>query len=137
MLKTILSISGKPGLYKLISQGKNMIVVESLVDNKRMPAYNHDRIASLADIAIFTNETELPLSDVMETIFKKENGAVSSISNKASNDELKKYFEEVIPDYDRDRFRVSDMKKVVSWYNILVNAGFKEFATKEEETTQE
>ena len=129
MLKTILSIAGKPGLYKLISQGKNMLIVETVdAAKKRVPAYAHDKVISLADIAMYTDAEEVPLSEVLEAVKKKENGAVASINyKKASADELHAYFAEILPNYDRDRVHNGDIKKLISWYNILVNNGITEF----------
>ncbi len=140
MLKTILSISGKPGLYKLISQGKNMLIVESITpDKKRMPAYGNEKITSLADIAMYTNDSEVPLKDVLTSLKKKENAAVASIDpKKATVDELRAYFTEILPDYDRDRVYPTDIKKLISWYNILVSNNITDFedTEAEEETTE-
>ena len=140
MLKTILSISGKPGLYKLISQGKNMLIVESITpDKKRIPAYGNEIITSLADIAMYTNDSEVPLKDVLTSLKKKENGAVASIDpKKATVDELRAYFTEILPDYDRDRVYPTDIKKLISWYNILVSNNITDFedVEAEKETTE-
>ena len=133
MLKEILSIPGKPGLFKLISQGKNMLIVESLTDSKRIPAYTKDKVVSLGDIAIFTEDAEIPLGQVLENVKTKENGALCSIDTKASNDELRKYMSEILPEYDRDRVYPSDIRKLISWYNILVKAEITEFLKVEEE----
>ena len=129
MLKTILSIAGKPGLYKLISSGKNMLIVETVdVAKKRIPAYGQDKVISLADIAMYTDAEEVPLSEVLESVKNKENGAVASIDyKKASANELHAYFAEILPNYDRDRVHTSNIKKLLSWYNILVNNGITEF----------
>lgn len=139
MLKTILSISGKPGLYKLISQGKNMLIVESISpEKKRIPAYGHEKIIALSDIAMYTNDAEVPLRDVFCTIKEKENGAAISIEpKKASPDELRSYLAEVLPDFDRERVYVADIKKLISWYNILTNNGLTDFEEKTEETEAE
>lgn len=137
MLKEILSITGKPGLYKLVSQGKNMLIVESLVDGKRIPAYARDKAVSLGDIAIFTDTEEIPLGEVLEKVKAKENGAKASIDPKSDNDALRKYMEEVLPEFDRDRVYPSDIKKLIIWYNMLVDKGMTEFLEKEEETTEE
>ncbi|MFC2104547.1 DUF5606 domain-containing protein [Bacteroidota bacterium] len=118
MLKDILSISGYGGLYKFISQGRSGIIVESLEDKKRMNASASAKISALEDIAIFTDIEDIPLKDVFKAISEKENGGVS-INHKSSANELKDYFTEVLPDYDRDRVYVSDIKKVINWYNIL------------------
>ena len=108
MLKEILSVTGKPGLFKLVSQGKNMLIVESLIDGKRIPAYSKDKVISLGDIAIFTETTEIPLGQVLEVVKAKENGAICSIDSKADNDKLRKYMGEILPEYDRDRVYPSD-----------------------------
>src|SRR5665647_1326177 len=117
MLKEILSIPGKPGLFKLISQGKNMLIVESLIDSKRIPAYTKDKVVSLGDIAIFTEDAEVPLGQVLENVKIKENAAPCSIDTKASNDLLRKYMSEVLPEFDRERVYPSDIRKLISWYN--------------------
>ena len=132
MLKEILSITGKPGLYKLVSNGKNMLIVESLIDGKRIPAYTKDKAVSLGDIAIFTDTEEMPLGQVLENIKAKENGAKCSIDPKADNDQLKKYMGEVLPEYDRDRVYPSDIRKLISWYNLLTQVGMVDFLAKEE-----
>lgn len=130
-LKGILAISGHPGLYKLISQAKNSIIVESLTEKTRMPAYASTKISALDDIAIYTDNEEVPLKEVFKSIFDKENGK-EAISHKASNEEIKSYFEEVLPTYDKDRVYVSDMKKIINWYNILHQVDL--LITKEEQT---
>lgn len=129
MLKTILSIAGKPGLYKLISQGKNMLIVETIdAAKKRVPVYAHDKVISLADIAMYTDAEEVPLQEVLESVKKKENGAAASIDyRKASADQLNAYFAEVLPNYDRDRVHTSDIKKLISWYNLLIANGLADF----------
>lgn len=137
MLKEILSITGKPGLYKLVSQGKNMLIVESLTDGKRMPTYASDKVVSLGDIAIFTDTSEMPLNEVLKSIFAKENGAVCSIDPKSDNDKLRKYLGEIISDYDRDRVYPSDIRKLLQWYNLLVNTGNTDFEVKREEDKKE
>ncbi len=117
-LKGILSISGYPGLYKLISQGKTSIIVESLIDKKRMPAYASSKISALEDIAIFTDGEEVPLKQIFKSIFKLENGGIIP-TEKINDKEIKNYFETVLPSYDKIRVYVSDMKKVMQWYNLL------------------
>ena len=137
MLKTILSIAGKPGLYKLISQGKNMLIVESLTDKKRLPAYGNEKIISLGDISMYTDDDDVPLREVLLAMKTKENGqAVALDIKKASSEELNAYLAVVLPEYDRDRVHTSDIKKLISWYNILVGAGMTDFEeVAEEETT--
>ena len=127
MLKEILSISGKPGLYKQVSKGKNMIIVESLSDGKRMPTFLRDKVVSLGDIQIFTNTGEISLAEVFENISRKENAQVCPIDNKADNDTLRNYMQEILLEYDRDRVYPSDMRKIFLWYNILINKGITNF----------
>lgn len=128
MLKTILAISGKPGLYKLISRGKNMLIVESLSDKKRFPTYGNEKIISLGDIAMYTDAEDVPLRVILEAMKQKENGEVVTLDiKKASSDELYTYLETVLPNYDRDRVHASDIKKLISWYNLLVKSGMTGF----------
>lgn len=137
MLKTILSISGKPGLYKLVSQGKNMLIVESLVDKKRFPAYGNEKIISLGDIAMYTDTEDVPLKDVLISMKKKENGEpVAMDLKKATQDDFRSYMAEVLPAFDRDRVYVSDIKKLISWYNLLVKAGLTDFEEAAEAATE-
>ena len=128
MLKTVLSITGKPGLYKLVSRGKNMLIVESLGDKKRFPAYGNEKIISLGDISMYTDEDDVPLSEVLASMKKKENGAAVSLDvKKASAEDLFAYLAEVLPEFDRDRVHASDVKKLISWYNLLVASGMTDF----------
>jgi len=134
MLKNILAITGKPGLFKLVNHGNNMLIVESLLDGKRMPTYGRDKIISLADISMFTMDEDLPLSEVLTRLGKKEGLKVASIdAKKADNDALRAYFESFVPNYDADRVYPSDIRKLVLWYNILINAGITDFTIEEDE----
>ncbi len=121
-LKDILSISGKPGLYQFISQARNGIIVESFATKKRMAISAATKVSSLEDIAIFTTSEDLPLREVFKKFYEKEEGK-QTIEAKQPNDKLKKRFEEVIPNYDADRVYTSDIKKVISWYNTLIEFG--------------
>lgn len=129
MLETILAISGKPGLYRLVSRGNRNLIVETLDDKKkRMPAFGADKVISLADIAMYTEEGEVPLREVLTALKKKENGELTTFDyKKASREELGAYFAEILPDYDRDRVYPADIKKLISWYNLLVKAGLTDF----------
>lgn len=129
MLQTILSIAGKPGLYKLVSRGKSNLIVESLDEtHKRQPAFATDRVTSLADIAMFTDSEDVPLGEILTKLRDKENGEVASLNwRKASAKELQAYFGEVLPNFDRDRVHNSDIKKLLQWYEILVKAGETNF----------
>ena len=132
MLKDILSITGKPGLYKLVSRGNNMLIVESLVDGKRMPTYARDKIVSLGEISMYTMGDDIALSEVLTKLGEKEGLKVASIDpKKADNDELRDFFGEVLPDFDRDRVYPSDIRKLVQWYNILIGAGITDFTVEE------
>ena len=133
MLKTILAISGKPGLYKLISQAKNMLIVETVsADKKRVPVYASDKVISLGDIAMYTDAEEVALGEVLESVKKKENGNVTSLDyKKASAEELHAFMAEVLPNYDRDRVHTSDIKKLIQWYNLLVSNGETDFVETE------
>ena len=129
MLQTILSIAGKPGLYKLVSRGKMNLIVESLDEtHKRQPAFGTDRVTSLADIAMFTETDDVPLGEVLAKVRDKEDGKLPSLNwRKASAKDLQDYFAEVLPDFDRDRVHTSDIKKLLQWYEILVKAGITNF----------
>jgi len=137
MLKKTLSISGKPGLYELVSQGKNMLIVESLKEKKRIPAYSHEKIISLADIAIFTDEGEVPLKKVLTSIKEKENGAQASLDPKSDNKALREYFASVLPNFDREKVYPTDIKKIISWYNLLIESGKDVFTEESEEKAEE
>ena len=133
MLRDILSITGKPGLYKLVSRGNNMLIVESLLDGKRVPTYARDKIVSLGEISMYTMGEDIALSEVLTKLGEKEGLKVASIDpKKANNDELRDFFGEVLPDFDRDRVYPSDIRKLIQWYNILINAGITDFTIDEE-----
>ncbi|HNR86112.1 MAG TPA: DUF5606 domain-containing protein [Taishania sp.] len=121
-LTSIISISGKPGLYKVVAQAKNSVIVESLEDNKKIPAYATDRISALEDISIYTYNEEKPLKEIYADIYKKENGG-ATISHKEDAKKLQAYFLEILPEYDQERVYVSDLKKLFQWYNLLHKSG--------------
>jgi len=133
MLKEILSVSGKPGLFKLISQGKNMFVAESLIDHKRIPVYIRDKVVSLGDISIYTASEDIPLRKVLQQIKEKENGQAIDFDPKAiTPEELKSWFTTILPDFDKQRVYPSDIKKIMSWYNLLLKENLTDFAEDEE-----
>jgi len=136
MLKGILAISGHSGLFKMVAESKNNIIVESLETKKRMPVYSTAKVSALEDIAIYTYEAEIPLRDVLKAIAEKEDGG-QAISHKSAGDELKTYFEEVLPEYDQDRVYVSDIKKVIMWYNTLQENEMLDFTEAEDEAESE
>lgn len=133
MLNSILAISGKPGLFKMISQGKGSLIVETLdTTRRRMPAFPTDRITSLADIAMYTDEEDKPLSEVLTSLKTVcEGKAVSLDIKKATGDELREFFATVLPNFDRERVHVSDIKKLLQWYNILIAAGIDDFTVED------
>ncbi|MCI5915919.1 MAG: DUF5606 domain-containing protein [Bacteroidales bacterium] len=135
MEQTILSISGKPGLYKLVSRGKANLIVESIdQQHKRMPVFASDRVTSLGDIAIYTDSEDMPLMKVFANLLKVEEGKPASINyKKCKSAELREYFATILPDYDRDRVHDSDIKKLLQWYNLLVNNGITDFEEPEAE----
>lgn len=120
MLKKILSIAGKPGLYKLVSTSKTLTLVESLIDKKRIPIYPQEKIVSLGEIAIYTMEDEIPLKDVFTKIKESEDGGKIADEHKSNNKKLFSFFETVLPTYDKEKVYASDIKKIVNWYNLLI-----------------
>ncbi len=134
MLKNILAITGRPGLFRLVSRGNGMLIVESLEDGKRMPTYSRDKVVSLADISMFTTSEDVPLRVVLESLGKQENLQECKLEvKKADNDTLRDFFAKILPNFDRDRVYPSDIRKLVQWYNILIKAGITDFKETEEE----
>lgn len=138
MKETVLAIAGKPGLYKLVSRGKNNLIVEALdATHRRQPAFATDRITSLNDIAMFTEDEDIALTKVLNNIKTLEEGKKASIDfKKASGQELQDYFTKVLPDWDRERVQNSHIKKLIQWYNILIDAGITDFEDAEEQTEE-
>lgn len=130
MQDRILSIAGKPGLFKLVNQGKNMLIVESIANGKRMPAYAHDKVVSLSDVSIYTDEGDVPLYNIFETIREKFNGEAVDYKKMADAD-VRNLFKEILPEFDEDRVYTNDIRKVFSWYNQLIAAGITEFKDNE------
>ncbi|MFT6443730.1 MAG: hypothetical protein ACJASM_003293 [Salibacteraceae bacterium] len=131
-LSGIISISGRPGLYKVVAQGKNSIIVQSLIDNKRFPAYSTDRISALEDISIYTIDGDKPLKEILSDIFTKQSGEAAP-SHKESIAALQEYLSDILPDYDEERVYPSDIKKLFQWYNLLLSSGNLEPAAEEED----
>ena len=130
MNQKILSISGRPGLFKLVNQGKNMLIVESLATGKRTPAYAHDKVVSLSDVSIYTPEADEPLPNVFGSI-KQLTGGTQVDYKKMDDADLREYFAKVLPEYDRDRVYTTDIRKVFAWYNELIAAGVTDFKDNE------
>jgi hypothetical protein len=133
ILKDIMSISGQGGLFKFISQARNGIIVESLETGKRMQAFSTMKVNSLKDIAVFTRQEEILLEEVFKKISDKESGS-ASIDPKSSPDELKSYFLKILPDFDQERVYISDIKKMINWYNILQKHDLLKFEKEEDKT---
>lgn len=136
-LKKILAITGKPGLFKLVAQSRTGVIVEGLDDGKRIPVMASQNVSTLGDISIFTDEGELPLADIFRKIFTKEEGK-AALSHKESGATILAYFQEIVPNYDRERVYPSDMKKVLQWYNALQIHGLVDLEVEEkvEETPE-
>jgi hypothetical protein len=135
MLKKILSISGRPGLYELVSYGKNMLLVEGLTDKHRFPVHSRERVMSLGDISIYTTSEDMPLSTVLENIGKKYDNKPIDAKAYSAPAQLHEFMAGVLENWDEDRVHNGDIKKIISWYNVLVNAGITDFAPQEQEET--
>ena len=131
-LEKILSIEGKPGLYKMLTQTRSGFVAESLLDGKRLSVGIANNVSLLSEIAIFTLDEEVPLGEVFQKIHEKEKGGKTQVGHKDSKLKLEEYFFEVLPEYDEDRVYASDIKKIVKWYNLLTEKGITEFVSSEE-----
>ena len=136
-LDKVLSISGRPGLFKLVTQTRNGFIAESLLDKKKLSVNMQHNVSILSEIAIYTLSEELPLKDVFNKIKVKENGKKTSISHKESKDKLEEYFFEVLPDYDEDRVYASDIKKIIQWYNLLEKHNMLNFEDAEKSVDEE
>lgn len=134
-LKDFLAISGQSGLFRYIAQGRNGLVVESLLTGKKMFVTSAQKVSILEDIAIYTNNNEVALKEVFKNIYNKENGG-PAISHKSNENELRKYMEEILPDYDRERVYVSDIRKILQWYNILQERNLLNFEEVEKDNTE-
>jgi len=125
-LNKILSIAGKPGLYKLVAQSKNGLIIESLIDGKRMNAFMNEKISSLEEISLFSHSEDVALKDVLRNMFNLTSGQ-KAIDNKADDVKIKEFFGQIVPDYDKERVYVSHMRKVIGWYNLLLEKGMLDF----------
>jgi hypothetical protein len=133
--KDILVVSGQPGLYKFVAQSTRGIIIESLVDGRRQNASASARVSALAEISMFTEGEDIALADVFTRMYAYTEGK-EAISHKSTPEQLKAFFAEVLPEYDRERVHVSDIKKAVSWFNILLGAGMTEFKLDEPEAEE-
>jgi hypothetical protein len=135
-LKEFLSVTGKPGLCKIIAKNKTGMIVESIIDKKRFPVYTSDKIINMEDVSIYTTGEDMQLGNVFKKIFDKENGG-KSIDHKSDDKKLREYFEQILPEYDKDRVYASDIRKVINWYNILQSQSILDFSEKPEELPAE
>ena len=131
MLKEILSITGKPGLFKIINQGKGTLIVEVLGSGRRFPAHIRDRVVSLGDIAMYTESGDTPLGEILDKVYAKHDGKAIDVKELVKNKGLHKEFEAIVEDYDRDRVYDNDIKKLFTWYNILIQNGYTKFTEAE------
>lgn len=136
-LKEIMSVSGYPGLFRLVSQGRSGLIVESLVDKKRTNIPPTAKVSTMSDIAVFTHGNDVPLRVVLQTIKEKSDGNPTVDPKSVTEEELRRYFEEILPTYDKERVYFSDIKKIISWYNLLQKNDMLNFEVKEEETKEE
>lgn len=136
-LREVISISGKPGLYKIVSQGNRALIVENLTDKKRMSTGQRDKLISLGDIAMYTIEEDLPLAEILDRLYAHMEGKKIDVKSLVASNGLGELFGNVVENYDRDRVYPSDIKKLFNWYNILVDAGYTKFTPEEEEKTEE
>ena len=137
MLRKILAITGKPGLFKILSQGKGMLIVEELGSGKRLPVHARDKVVSLGDIAMYTESGDTALGEILDETYAHFDGKKADIKAIIAGDGLRKEFEAIVEDFDRDRVHDNDIKKLFQWYNILVDNGFTKFAEEQAEAAAE
>lgn len=135
-LKEIMAIAGKPGLYKMIAQAKNGVIVESIIDQKRLQAFSHDKISTLEEISIYTESDDMPLKEVLKTMFEKLEGKEAP-EYKGDNNKTKEFFAEMLPQYDKERVYVSHMQKIISWYNLLLKNNLLDASLEDEKEESE
>lgn len=131
MIKGIIAITGKPGLYRLLKRGRNALIVENLETGKRAPSYGSDKVISLADVTMYSDHGDVPLPEVLDNLYRVQEGKPVDIKGMKDDEAFRELFGRVVPDYERDRVYVADMRKLYTWYNILIAAGVTEFKDKE------
>lgn len=136
MLRKVVSIAGKPELYSLVSQGKNMLIVESLIDGKRIPAYARDKVMSLGDIAIYTTDDDMPLGQVLDKVYAFTEGKPVDVKGFANDGAMREYFAQILPEFDSERVYNNDIRKLFSWYNLLLEAGITDYQDPEPEAAE-
>ena len=138
MLQGILSIAGKPGLFKLVNRGKGSLIVENVTTGKRLPVQMRDRVISLADVSMYTVEEDVPLSKVLTSLLAVAEGKSVDVKEVGADDgSLREFFGKVLPEFDRERVHLSDIRKLISWYNVLVEAGITDFSDPQPEQSTE
>lgn len=135
-LREIIQITGKPGLYKIIAQGNRMLLTEDITSKKRQPVGARDKVVSLGDIAMYTDSEDLPLGTILDRLYEKHEGQPIDVKGLLASDGLRDAFAEVVSDFDRERVYPTDIKRLFNWYNLLIGAGYKDFAVKEEEVEE-
>ena len=135
MLREILAITGKPGLFKIVSQGNKMLVVEDLQTKKRFPAYTRDKVVSLGDISMYTDSGDKPLGEILDLVYAHNEGKAIDVKGLIKEGKLREEFEAILPDFDKERVYDNDIKKLFTWYNILISSGMTKFT--EEEAAEE
>ncbi len=133
MLREILAITGKPGLFRIVSQGNRMLLVEDLKTKKRFPAHSRDKVVSLGDIAMYTDSGDKPLGEILDLVYAHNDGKAIDVKQLIADGKLREEFEAVIPDFDKDRVYDNDIKKLFIWYNILLETGMTKFTEDEED----
>lgn len=136
MLREILAITGKPGLFRIVSQGNKMLVVEELKTKKRFPAHSRDKVVSLGDIAMYTDSGDKPLGEILDLVYARNEGKAIDVKKLIADGGLRDEFEAVIPDLDKERVYDNDIKKLFTWYNILLDAGMTKFAEETDEVAE-
>lgn len=137
MLREILAITGKPGLFKIISQGNKVLLVEDLKTKKRFPAHARDKVVSLGDIAMYTDSGDKPLGEILDLVYAHNEGKPIDVKKLVADGGLREEFEAVIPDFDKERVYNNDIKKLFTWYNILIEEGYTKFTEEEEKKDEE
>lgn len=135
MLREILSITGRPGLFRIVTPGKRTLVVEEMTSKKRFPLSQRDRVVCLGDIAMYTVGEDLPLSQILDRVYEAEEGNPVDVKS-MDNDALREEFAKAVEDFDRDRVYPSDIKKLYNWYNLLISQGYTKFTEEKEEGSE-
>ena len=133
-LEGIINVAGKPGLYKVVSQGNNTVIAESLTDGKKIPLFSHNQSNMLEEIGVYTYDDTKPLSEIFDDIAIKEDEG-KAISHKSSTNQLTDYFREIVVNYDEERVYISDIKKVIQWYNTMQQHGLIKLPKEEAKKT--